>query len=128
VSPYALDLPRRACSQFINSAEPFAAALERACANRTRPILTWTDLDRDDATLRRFRSRTARNRTRRVRNIMTGVYALAMAMHLCPNGATVYGFSHEANHTAHDAIPYHCASTTAHMPNPLPSRAAVRPQ
>jgi len=78
---------------FVNSAEHFVSALSRGCGNRTWPVLGWADLELgSDATIRRFRSSKGKNATRR--NVMTGAYAIAIAMHLCPNGATAYGFSH----------------------------------
>ena len=90
---------------FFNSAEPFAAALARACGNRTGPTLGWADLDRRaDATLRRFRV-SGRNNT--AKNVMTGIYAIAVAMHLCPNGATLFGFSSGDSPAADSAYHYY---------------------
>ena len=85
---------------FINSAESFGAAITRGCGNRTGPIFGWDELDRpSDATLRRFSSRK--------HNIMTGPHAIAIAMHLCPNGTTLYGFSGDRISVDAPPSPYH---------------------
>ena len=47
-------------------------------------------LPEHDPTIQHFKSRTGGN-------IMTGAWAIAIAMHLCPNGVDVYGFTHAGN-------------------------------
>ena len=49
-TPVDAKLAADLAAQEAKRASEEAAALERACENRTWPILTWADLERDDAT------------------------------------------------------------------------------
>ena len=62
------------------------------------------------------------------KNVMTGAWALALTLHLCPNGVNVYGFTHAGNAAMSSGAAYHCAlrprapSPRAALPRPGSSR------
>jgi hypothetical protein len=97
--PYAIQL---------NSAQgerEFTTALNTGCpeGKRPNPLLAKRDVPLHDATIQ-FVSRFTTG------NVMTGAWCIALAMHLCPNGIDIYGYTHTENaQQMREAQPqYHC--------------------
>ena len=69
--------------------KPERRALARQCGTSSKaPQLEQRDVGQDDPVLRRLHPRS-----RRATNAMTGAWAVALAMRLCPNGVRTYGLS-----------------------------------
>lgn len=116
-------------NSFGASADKLVRAFVEACGRYTSPILTVQDLGckhlntsgkaawencladhyirwgrmdlRRTALLERKQGKKKRTDT----NVMTGLWAISVAMHLCPGGVTLYGFSSER--TEMIPAPYH---------------------
>ena len=82
---------------FANS--PGGKELFRACGSVMSPYLRQHDFNASDPVLRLFRVRGT--------NFMTGAWAVALAMRLCPRGATAFGFTHRATRAMRLGEPYH---------------------
>ena len=66
-----------------------SASLAAACGDDApiSPVLNRSHLTVDDPIIRHFAAGNSKN-------VMTGAWAIALAMYLCPNGVDVYGYTH----------------------------------
>ena len=106
---------------FVNSATwGMKEALRDACGSHAlSPILGWDDVPPSDPTIQHFQ--------RHGGNVMTGAWAIALAMYLCPNGMDVYGFTHSANAKESRGAQYHCAQHARSTALRAPERALPVP-
>ena len=81
-------------SNYENTLKP---SLQLACPS-LQPALGRKDLSKDDAVIRHFSGQG---------NVMTGAWAIALAMHLCPGGVDVYGFTHAGTASMSRGAQYH---------------------
>ena len=110
---------------FVNSDySSLRGTLRDACGiDGIDPVLGRNDLSFSDHTIRHFQRYSGAN-------VMTGAWAIALAMYLCPNGMDIYGYTHSANAKASRGAQYHCAcSCSSTCPRlwaccPLPVRRA----
>ena len=83
---------------YVNSnEETLKPSLQLACPS-LRPALGREDLSPDDAVIRHFSGHG---------NVMTGAWGIALAMHLCPGGVDVYGFTHAGTASMSRGAQYH---------------------
>ena len=79
-----------------NFEETLKPSLQLACPSLQ--VLGRKDLSTSDAVIRNFAGHG---------NVMTGAWAIALAMHLCPRGVNAYGFTHAGTASMSRGAQYH---------------------
>ena len=80
----------------------YTTALNNGCpgSDLDSPIITKTDVPSSDETIQHFHAFVGGN-------VMTGAWGIALAMHVCPNGMDIYGYTHSGNLRKMHGTQYH---------------------
>ena len=111
--------PRYAIFANMPSASVQHQVLRQACGSSLGPLLTWADLDSYDPALRAMWPGRSYP--------MSGAWAIALALRVCPNGATLFGYTHKREWANASRTPYHyydARSVRRHFDN-LPRSAQL---